>query len=100
MNRAPEHRLPEHLSGLFWDIDPEAIDTEQHADYVMDRIMTRGTWAAMRWLRERYDSARRAEFLRRRGATRLAPRELAYWALVSGVRMPIGRGGGRPSWAG
>ena len=61
--------------------------------------MSRGDWAAMSWLVETYPREALADFVTRRGQ-RLAPRELAYWALITGVEVEITRGGGRPRWAG
>jgi len=60
--------------------------------------MSRGTWAAMCWLRDRYDAGALRDFLERRG-DRLAPRELAYWALVTDLDVEPRPGGGRPPWA-
>ena len=62
--------------------------------------MTRGTWEAMQWLRQRYDRQQIGEFVMNEGARRLPPRDLAYWALVSDVTVVEHAGGGRPSWAG
>jgi hypothetical protein len=35
--------IPESLHNLFWDIDPSAIRLPEHDDYVIERVMTRGT---------------------------------------------------------
>ena len=92
--------IPEGLRGLFWDIDPLAIELPKHADYVIERIMTRGGWDAMCWLRRAFSRGDLAEFLGRKGA-RLPPRERAYWHLIAtGSRATAVPGGGRPSWAG
>src|SRR5262249_15201378 len=69
--------LPERMRSLFWETDLEVVDPEAHRDYVLERIMTRGDWEAVRWLRSCY------------------PRDL-----IAGVEGPFGRGGGRPAWAG
>jgi len=90
-------RFPDDVSRLFWDVDPASIDLDQHRDYVLERVMTRGPWAAMKWLRATYSRDTLVDFLQRRG-DRLPPRDLAYWSLVSGVRIPIPSGG--PTWAG
>jgi hypothetical protein len=90
--------LPDDVERLFWDVDPASVDVRVHADYVMERVMTRGTLAAMRWLRQTYSREAIAEFLRRRGH-RLSPRDRAYWALVAGIRLPSEPGGARPPWA-
>jgi len=91
--------FPDEVRRLFWDVDPVAIDLRLHRDYVMQRIMTRGSWAAMTWLRASYAPAELADFLRHKGM-RLPPRERAYWGLIAGVPLASGPGGSRPSWAG
>jgi hypothetical protein len=92
-------RFPDEVARLFWDTDPGAVDLERHQDYVMERVMSRGGWVAMRWLRETYPADALADFLRRKGQ-RLAPRELAYWSVIAGIEVPSRRGGARPGWAG
>jgi hypothetical protein len=91
--------LPEHMRALFWETSLEAIDADLHCDYVLERAMSLGDWRTMGWLRMRYSVTVLADFVRRKGH-RLPPRELAYWALVTGVRADIPTGGGRPAWAG
>ncbi|MBI2896152.1 MAG: hypothetical protein HYY06_21520 [Deltaproteobacteria bacterium] len=91
---------PDSVLRLFWDVDPSTVDIDRHRDYVIERVMARGGWSAMCWLRRVYAKEALADFLQRRGASRLAPRDLAYWALIAGLDVPIPRGGGRPAWAG
>jgi hypothetical protein len=90
--------VPVFVTRLFWDVEPADIDLEAHADYVLERVMSRGGWEAMRWLRRRYTAGVLADFLSRRG-DRLTPRDLAYWSLVCGLEAEHAPGGGRPSWA-
>ncbi len=92
--------LPEAVRRLLWDTEPGAVDLQRHASFVMERVMARGTWEAMQWLRRTYPDADLARFVRERGSKCLAPRELAYWSLLTGVDVPIPRGAGRPAWAG
>ena len=34
----------DHFSnGLFWDIDPESLDTDQHIRYIVGRVLESGT---------------------------------------------------------
>jgi len=91
--------IPAELTWLFWDVDPAAIDLDRHRDYVIERIMSRGDWAAMRWLARQFERESLADFLRRKGH-RLAPRERAFWSLIAGVPYKAEPGGGRPPWAG
>ena len=90
--------IPAAHAWLFWDADPAALDLRRDRDYILERVMSRGDWAAMKWLVRSYPAEDRREFLDRRGA-RLAPRELAFWSLVSDRRVDPEPGGGRPRWA-
>ena len=95
--------LPEAVGRLLWDVDVAQLDLDRDRALIFERLMSRGTWEAMTWLRKRYPQAALAEFVRSRGARVLAPRDLAYWALVCEVDIPRiaqDAGGGRPRWAG
>ncbi|HEX8106971.1 MAG TPA: hypothetical protein VF516_04540 [Kofleriaceae bacterium] len=87
------------VARLIWDAEPEQVDLRAHCDYVMERVMSRGSWIAMRWLRDMYSSEEMADFLVRKGH-RLAPRDLAYWSLIAGIELSSPRGGARAPWAG
>lgn len=91
--------IPAELAWLFWDVDPAMLDLDQHRDYIVERIMARGTWEAMRWLIRNVERPVLADFLRRKGH-RLAPRERAFWSLIADVPYEPVPGGGRPPWAG
>ncbi len=91
--------VPDAFRSLFWDVDLTAIRLPEHTDYVVERVMSRGTWSAMCWLRAAFDEPTLRGVLARRG-DRLAPRERAYWSLVLGAPHVPRPGGGRPSWAG
>jgi len=92
--------LPTAVEKLFWEVDPATIDLDAHADYVMERVMLRGGWDAMRWLRAVYPTTTLQSYLIRKGRDRLSPRELAYWSLITGLPDDAAPGGGRPPWAG
>lgn len=91
--------LPASVTRLLWDVEPDSIDLDRDRALVMERVMSRGTWDAMQWLRARYSREQLAEFVRTRGIRRLSPRDLAYWALITDVDVPSRAGSGRPSWA-
>jgi hypothetical protein len=91
--------VPAELAWLFWDVDPTTIDLHRHREYVIERVMTRGNWLAMRWLIDQVTDEDLAAFLHKRGH-RLTPRDRAFWSLVAGVPYSATPGGGRPTWAG
>jgi hypothetical protein len=90
--------LPVVVQRLFWDVDPATIDIEHHRSYVMERVMTRGTWVAMQWLLATYAIEAIRAFVEEAQST-LPPNVLAFWALVSDAKVTVRAGGGRPAWA-
>jgi hypothetical protein len=97
------NELPHAVARLLWDVDARQIDLDRDRALILERVMTRGTWEAMKWLRRRYPDSVIADFIRTRGRRLLPPRDLAYWSLVCNVD-DVTRdddvGGGRPRWAG
>ena len=85
LSTSGEALLPAFLHTLFWEFNVRDIDIVQHADTIMARIMGRGNWQAMRWLRRTYRTDQVVSYLERRGKKMLPPREVNYWAFVSGV---------------
>ena len=77
--------IPDFLRRFFWEYDPRKLEVERHADVIMGRIMERGDWDAMCWLRQTYPMERLRRFLEMRGQRILPPRELNYWALICDI---------------
>ncbi len=92
--------VPDSVSRLFWDVDPASLDLERDQPFVFERLMSRGTWDAMTWLRRRYAPEALRAFVREKGAAKLSPRDLAYWAVACGLEIPAAPGGPRPRWTG
>jgi hypothetical protein len=92
--------IPRSVARLLWDVDPDRLDPDRDRELIFERVMSRGSWEAMSWLRARYPLEVLAEFVRRRGCDRLSPRDRAYWSLICDVDLPAEPGGGRPPWAG
>ena len=92
-------RPPPAVTRLFWDVNPDGVDLQLHRDYVMERVMVRGNWEAMRWLLATYDPPALRAFVEGRGRKVVPPEALAFWALMSDAQVAIPGGGGRPRWA-
>lgn len=80
-----KNQIAEFIYPLFWEYEPQTLDVVKHADVIIARIMERGGWAAMCWLRQTYSQDRLISFLKTRGKQILPPRELNYWALICGI---------------
>jgi len=77
--------IPEFVFPLFWEYDQGTINIIEHADLIIGRIMERGIWASMLWLRKTYQEKKLVSFLEKKGRHVLPPRELNYWSLITGV---------------
>jgi hypothetical protein len=78
--------IPDEIRDLLWEYDLEGLDSDANLeDAVIERVMQRGRWNQMRWLLRHMGRQRLRLFLEDRGHRRLPPRELRFWALLSGV---------------
>jgi hypothetical protein len=50
-------------SYLLWDVDPEKVDLDDHAAFLIPRIMERGTMQDVEWAWSYYDQKRLQEIL-------------------------------------
>ena len=66
---------------LFWDVDPETIDLEKHARYVIERVLDFGTKEEVSWLFSRYQRRKIAETLARPRSV-VDPKSRALWELI------------------
>ncbi len=45
-----DQRIPSWLDPLFWDLDPQELNLNQHYIYIVERILNFGDLPALRWL--------------------------------------------------
>ena len=80
--RRRPRRLPELLRPFFWEYRFRDLSWERDHDLVIYRVLTDGSWEAVRWLRHRLgDDALREWILRRQGRG-LGSRNLRFWEVI------------------
>ena len=80
--------LPHEMQSLFWDCDFASVRLDQHRSFIIRRILDRGDWDAITWLRRAIgDDAIRGWFLEKSGHG-LDPRKLRFWGLILGLPTP------------
>ncbi len=72
-------RLPEDLRWLFWEVDFDALDTAEHADSILARILEHGRMRDVRWVITTYGTDRIHRFFRDVGHPEMSARTLAFW---------------------
>ena len=94
--------LPPEVRQLLWDIEPAAVDADRHAALLFERVMTRGSLDAMRWLLASFPADSLRQYVEGPGTRSLPPREAAFWRTILGLDLSTTgtmTGGGRPAWA-
>jgi hypothetical protein len=78
--------LPEELRPFFWDVDFEALRWSEYRDFIITRILSRGDWPSIIWVRQfAGDTTIRSTITRLRGRD-LSPQQLRFWELI--VKLP------------
>src|SRR3972149_7277272 len=78
-------RVPTEFHHLFGDCQPERLDLEAQASFILERILEYGSLTSVRWALEVYGAARIKEFLMGRGRRTLSRKTLAFWTLILGL---------------
>jgi hypothetical protein len=75
-------RLPRDMKRFFWDCAFARLRWEADRDFVIGRLLERGDWPAMQWLRWKAGDAELRRWLAARRGRGISPRRLRYWELV------------------
>lgn len=89
-------RVPASMRWLFPDVDAEGLDPEQHADFILPRVLERGRLVDVHWCIRRYGLDGIHRFLRDVGHPELSARTLRFWRLV--LHAEDERWAESPSW--
>lgn len=72
-------RVPEQLRWIFWDVDFDQVDLQEHADGIMARVLERGRLDDVRWLIDAYGLDRIHTFFREVWAPEITDRTRSFW---------------------
>lgn len=62
---------------LFWDVDREALDSDQHRRFIVERVLSRGDLDDVRWAKDQYGDEELKQVLLQTKS--LDPRSLSFW---------------------
>lgn len=74
--------LPVQLRPLFWQHNFSDLRLPRDRDYVIDRILTRGTLPDIQWVIHNVGKPTIKDWIYRRGALVLCPRRLSFWKVI------------------
>jgi hypothetical protein len=69
---------------IFWDVDPLALDPVAHADFIIGRVLSKGSWSAIRALRAEIGDDVLRDFVQR-APHRLDARSLRFFQVALGT---------------
>lgn len=71
--------IPRDMAWLFPEVDLAVLDTEEHRDFILARVLERGRLEDVRWVLAHYGSEQIHNFFRHVGSPELSPRTLGFW---------------------
>lgn len=78
-------RLPKNLRVLFPEYDFDSLEWEADRDLVISRVLAKGDWDAVCWVRERLGDVQLQSWIERRRGRGLDAAQLRFWELVLGI---------------
>ena len=76
--------VPEEHHWLFWDIDPQSLETERDQRYVISRVLERGKLSDVRWLAAEYGLPAIREFFESGAEPEISPPTWSLWRACFG----------------
>jgi hypothetical protein len=74
--------LPEQLRPLFWDYMFSQLSLTKDRDLIIRRVLSNGSWDAVRWLRKRLGDRELREWLIDHRGRGLTARQLRFWGVL------------------
>ncbi|WKZ32816.1 MAG: hypothetical protein QY316_13055 [Thermodesulfobacteriota bacterium] len=74
-----ETAVPSEFYSLFWDVDPEKIDLEKNARYVIERVLELGDLKALKWIQMLYPTGLIVEILKT--SRKISPKSKNFWTI-------------------
>jgi hypothetical protein len=74
--------LPTAIGRIFWEHADGDVSWEAHRDYIVERVLARGDWDSICWVRRTAGDAVLREILIRTRGRWLSPQQLSLWELL------------------
>jgi len=80
--KAGTTKLPLRLRRLFWDYKFGDLSWERDREFIMDRVLTTGDWASIKWLRSKLGDEEDLKDWIATHHQKLSPRQLRFWEII------------------
>jgi hypothetical protein len=85
MPSSTQTRLPRVVEDLFWDVDRSQLSWDRTRDFITRRILVRGSWQAIEWLRSQLGDEELRKWIIQHQGRGLEPRQLRFWQIAVGI---------------
>ncbi len=75
-------KVPKKFHEVFWEVNPEKIDTDKNPEYVIERILEYGTLEGVKWLRKTLGDDKIKEYVTGSGRRRLSTITINFWQII------------------
>jgi len=72
-------KIPKEWHKYFWEVEPEKVDLDEHAYYIMGRVLEYGDKEAVKLVREIYGDRQIKKFLLSTSSRVLSNRTMRHW---------------------
>ncbi len=79
-------KIPKEWHRYFWEVRPEKVDMQEHAFYILGRILEYGDKAAVKNVREIYGDRLIRKFLLSTSSRVLSNRTMKRWQTILNLR--------------
>jgi hypothetical protein len=84
--KSPTHSaLVAALGSVLWDVDPARVSWRRHRDFLVRRVLSRGTWAQIQWLLDAAGDDVVRETIVRTRAKDLTRKQARFWQVILGI---------------
>ena len=75
-------KVPKEFHEVFWEVNPEKLDTEAYPEYIIQRILEYGTLEGVKWVRKTFGDEKIKKYKTGTGRRRLSTVTLNFWQIV------------------
>ncbi|MGH7596449.1 MAG: DUF6922 domain-containing protein [bacterium] len=79
-------KIPKEWHRYFWEVNPEKVDTQEHAFYILGRILEYGDKEAVKNVRKIYGDRLIRKFLLSTNSRVLSNRTMKHWQTILKLR--------------
>lgn len=76
--------LPKFLEKYFWGVDFPNLNKENHASFIIERILEYGDEKAVKWMRRDFNSKKIKKVLST--SKNLSPKSANFWQLILNIK--------------